>query len=484
MCRPGPEADPAHRPGRLLPGRRAGLASSGCGSATRDLADAQPIPRAPWLDRPGWTTVVAAWSRWRPATACSSTTCWTSPTRRTCTAATSARPRSPRRRSPPRSTRRPGIVRVSRHMDDAECPPFYAESTGIEGRITRWQDIEYHAAVPVPAAQPHRAGRRRCRTPTAATRTPSTSRSSTRSRRRPSTRRTTSGPSPATSRSDDEEVSDFLRENNRTVVMQDVVALERAGAGHRRPSPTATRSCASTSTPAAWPPAASSPGWPRRGHAGGRQPACRRPRCSPATGSAGSTGCPAPTCCAAPATAAPSTRSRTRSSCGSGCSPTPTTIRATPVPPRPEARRRRTRHDPPDPRRRWSSPAGRRVRTDGEVDAAPPASPPPTARPSRPGAGRRRDLPAWEPGAHIDLVLGRARPAVLAVRRPGRPVARWRIAVLREPDGRGGSRVRARRARRRATTSRCAARATTSRSCRRRATCSSPAASASRRSCR
>ncbi|GAA2107322.1 aromatic ring-hydroxylating dioxygenase subunit alpha [Streptomyces synnematoformans] len=38
-----------------------------------------------------------------------------------------------------------GIVRVSRHMDDAACPSFYARSTGIEGRITRWQDIEYHA---------------------------------------------------------------------------------------------------------------------------------------------------------------------------------------------------------------------------------------------------------------------------------------------------------------------------------------------------
>ncbi|MEU8930078.1 aromatic ring-hydroxylating dioxygenase subunit alpha [Streptomyces sp. NPDC048409] len=38
-----------------------------------------------------------------------------------------------------------GIVRVSRRMDDAECPPFYARSTGIEGRISRWQDIEYHA---------------------------------------------------------------------------------------------------------------------------------------------------------------------------------------------------------------------------------------------------------------------------------------------------------------------------------------------------
>jgi vanillate O-demethylase monooxygenase subunit len=37
----------------------------------------------------------------------------------------------------------PGIVYVSRHMADAECPPFYAKSTGLEGRIARWQDIEY-----------------------------------------------------------------------------------------------------------------------------------------------------------------------------------------------------------------------------------------------------------------------------------------------------------------------------------------------------
>lgn len=35
------------------------------------------------------------------------------------------------------------VVRVSRHMDDAECPPFYSKSTGLTGRITRWQDIEY-----------------------------------------------------------------------------------------------------------------------------------------------------------------------------------------------------------------------------------------------------------------------------------------------------------------------------------------------------
>ena len=36
-----------------------------------------------------------------------------------------------------------GVVRVSRHMDDAACPPFYAKSTGLSGRICRWQDIEY-----------------------------------------------------------------------------------------------------------------------------------------------------------------------------------------------------------------------------------------------------------------------------------------------------------------------------------------------------
>jgi vanillate O-demethylase monooxygenase subunit len=38
-----------------------------------------------------------------------------------------------------------GVVRVSRRMADAECPPFYANSTGLSGRISRWQDIEYHA---------------------------------------------------------------------------------------------------------------------------------------------------------------------------------------------------------------------------------------------------------------------------------------------------------------------------------------------------
>jgi phenylpropionate dioxygenase-like ring-hydroxylating dioxygenase large terminal subunit len=37
-----------------------------------------------------------------------------------------------------------GVVRVSRHMDGAECPPFYARSTGLASPIDRWQDIEFH----------------------------------------------------------------------------------------------------------------------------------------------------------------------------------------------------------------------------------------------------------------------------------------------------------------------------------------------------
>jgi vanillate O-demethylase monooxygenase subunit len=92
-----------------------------------------------------------------------------------------------------------GIVRVSRHMDDAECPPFYARSTGIEGRITRWQDIEYHAPCLylLTAGSPRSAC---CQVPTATTAAPSTPRSLTPSPRRATDVSTTSGPSRGTSR--------------------------------------------------------------------------------------------------------------------------------------------------------------------------------------------------------------------------------------------------------------------------------------------
>ena len=37
------------------------------------------------------------------------------------------------------------VVRVYRHMTSVECPSFYARTTGLEGKVDRWQDIEYSA---------------------------------------------------------------------------------------------------------------------------------------------------------------------------------------------------------------------------------------------------------------------------------------------------------------------------------------------------
>ncbi|WP_369250554.1 2Fe-2S iron-sulfur cluster-binding protein [Streptomyces sp. R41] len=49
------------------------------------------------------------------------------------------------------------------------------------------------------------------------------------------------------------------------------------------------------------------------------------------------------------------------------------------------------------------------------------------------------ELPSWEPGAHIDVVLGPDLERQYSL--CGDPSDRraWRVAVLREPDGRGGS---------------------------------------------
>jgi phenylpropionate dioxygenase-like ring-hydroxylating dioxygenase large terminal subunit len=117
-----------------------------------------------------------------------------------------------------------GIVYVSRHMDDADCPPFYSESTGLTGRITRWQDIEYHApclyllhsriapqGVLPPAEGPDDQA---FHVEVVYAITPSTANSTY--------------DFWAVARdfaTDDEGVSDFLRESNRTVVLQDVSAL-------------------------------------------------------------------------------------------------------------------------------------------------------------------------------------------------------------------------------------------------------------------
>ncbi|WP_405393625.1 Rieske 2Fe-2S domain-containing protein [Microbispora hainanensis] len=118
-----------------------------------------------------------------------------------------------------------GIVYVSRHMDDAACPPFYAESTGIKGRITRWQDIEYHPpclyllhsrVAPVGSPPPAADGtdEHAFHVEVVYAITPSTENSTY--------------DFWAVARDfalDDEKVSDFLRDSNRTVVLQDVAAL-------------------------------------------------------------------------------------------------------------------------------------------------------------------------------------------------------------------------------------------------------------------
>ncbi|WP_030856007.1 PDR/VanB family oxidoreductase [Streptomyces sp. NRRL S-37] len=49
------------------------------------------------------------------------------------------------------------------------------------------------------------------------------------------------------------------------------------------------------------------------------------------------------------------------------------------------------------------------------------------------------ELPGWEPGAHIDLVLGPELERQYSLCGDPADRDRWRIAVLRETDGRGGS---------------------------------------------
>jgi vanillate O-demethylase monooxygenase subunit len=118
-----------------------------------------------------------------------------------------------------------GIVYVSRHMDDAECPPFYAKSTGLAGRIARWQDIEFsppclyklHSRIAPVGSVPHEDGT-----------DPDAFHVEVVYAITPETENSTHD-FWAVARDfalDDEEVSAFLHENNRTVVLQDVVALD------------------------------------------------------------------------------------------------------------------------------------------------------------------------------------------------------------------------------------------------------------------
>ncbi|MEU4510529.1 aromatic ring-hydroxylating dioxygenase subunit alpha [Nonomuraea wenchangensis] len=118
-----------------------------------------------------------------------------------------------------------GIVYVSRRMDDAECPPFYAKSTGLTGRIMRWQDIEYtppclyklHSRIAPLGVLPNADGT-----------DPDAFHVEVVYAITPETEHTTHD-FWAVARDfalDDQDVSDFLAENNRTVVLQDVAALD------------------------------------------------------------------------------------------------------------------------------------------------------------------------------------------------------------------------------------------------------------------
>jgi len=117
------------------------------------------------------------------------------------------------------------VVYVSRHMDDAECPPFYAKSTGIEGRISRWQDVEYHPPclyllhsriAPVGSVPPDEGPDKDAfHVEVVYAITPSTE------------HETYDFWMVARDFAlDDADVTEFLATNNHTVVMQDVVALD------------------------------------------------------------------------------------------------------------------------------------------------------------------------------------------------------------------------------------------------------------------
>ncbi|MEV4233693.1 aromatic ring-hydroxylating dioxygenase subunit alpha [Nocardia sp. NPDC049737] len=108
----------------------------------RESADPGAIPRAPWLVQDGWTTIRGLETiRARHALLMDNLMDLSHETY-----LHGGYIGTPEVAETPITTevdQAAGVVRVSRHMDDAECPPFYANSTGIAGRITRWQDIEF-----------------------------------------------------------------------------------------------------------------------------------------------------------------------------------------------------------------------------------------------------------------------------------------------------------------------------------------------------
>ncbi|MFB9323717.1 Rieske 2Fe-2S domain-containing protein [Cryptosporangium minutisporangium] len=188
------------------------------------LAPSTPIPRAPWLDLDGWTTV----SGMEPLAARASLLIDNLLDLSHETYLHGGYIGTPEVAETPITTEvdeEAGIVYVSRHMADAACPPFYAKSTGITGRITRWQDIEYtppclyklHSRIAPVGVLPNADGS-----------DPDAFHVEVVYAITPETEHSTHD-FWAVARDfalDDQGVSDFLAESNRTVVLQDVTALD------------------------------------------------------------------------------------------------------------------------------------------------------------------------------------------------------------------------------------------------------------------
>ncbi|RAY11007.1 aromatic ring-hydroxylating dioxygenase subunit alpha [Actinomadura craniellae] len=186
-------------------------------------ADPAAIPRAPWLDSPGYTTVRGM----EPLAARYELLVDNLLDLSHETYLHAGYIGTPEVAQTPITTEvdeDAAVVHVRRRMKDVECPPFYAESTGITGRIDRWQDIEYHppclyllhSRIAPTGVEPGPDGddSGACHAEIVYAITPETE--------------TTTHDFWMVARDfalDDADVSRFLAESNRTVVLQDVTAL-------------------------------------------------------------------------------------------------------------------------------------------------------------------------------------------------------------------------------------------------------------------
>ena len=189
----------------------------------RDRAEQTPIPRAPWLADPGYTSV----SGMEPLNARYDLLVDNLLDLSHETYLHGGYIGTPEVAETPITTEvdeANGVIYVSRRMADAACPPFYADSTGIQGRITRWQDIEYrppclyllHSRIAPAGVLPNPDGT-----------DPDAFHVEVVYAITPETEHSTHD-FWAVARDfalDDAQVSEFMSENNRTVVLQDVTAL-------------------------------------------------------------------------------------------------------------------------------------------------------------------------------------------------------------------------------------------------------------------